>query len=81
MSRSSYLGIQRSLPKEGHRKGQGLLLLHRPPPVTRHLESPRVTHNPGIAGHPEAAGGGGGAAEGLRDPRREAGEGAERGNR
>lgn len=40
-----------------------------------------MTHNPDIAGHPEAVGGGGGAAEGYRDPGREAGEGAERRSR
>lgn len=80
------MGIQRSLPKEGHHKGQGLFFLkskeqNQPPHVTLPLKNPRVTHDPGIAGHPEAAGGGGGAPEGFGDPRREAGEGAERRSR
>lgn len=40
-----------------------------------------MTCVPGLSGHPETAGGGGRAAEDVRDPGREAGEGAERRSR
>lgn len=45
------------------------------------MQIAHVTCDPGIAGHPEAAGGSGGAAQGFGDQGRETGEGAERRSR